>query len=520
MWIADADRSREIDRLAIERYGIPSRVLMERAGLAVFQAVQDLLPDGGRLAVLCGRGNNGGDGFVVGRLAAEKGYDVLCLVAAQEADLSPSAAAQLAVARAQGVSPIFHGDSRYARRLHDIRGFDLVVDGLLGTGIRGEVQEPIAGAIRAITTSGVPVVAIDIPSGIHCDTGDELGASVWALRTVTFGLPKPYLFQGIGLEQAGYWTVADIGFPRTLLEEPTEARLITDAWVANRLPERLRASHKGDHGSVLIVAGSSGMPGAAVLAALGALRAGAGLVTVASVPDVLRAVAVRAPEALLIPLPEADGTLSPEAADVITGLSRPIGSAVFGPGLTLNSSVREFLARVWRDWNRPCVLDADALNAVSDGVTPPAGPVVMTPHPGEMGRLLRCSNAEIRCDRFRTVRSAVATYGKTMLLKGAYSIVGSPDEPMLVNQTGNPGMAAGGMGDVLSGVVGALLAQNLEPHEAAACGMYWHGAAGDRCANDIGPVGYLASELAETLPRGRNDLCPATGCGDAARPRP
>lgn len=520
MWIADAARSREIDRLALERYAIPSRVLMERAGLAVFQAVRDLLPDGGRIVVLCGKGNNGGDGFVLARLAAEHGYGVVCLVAALEAELTSEAADQLAVARAQGVAPVFHDDARYARVLTELGRYELIVDGLLGTGARGEVHEPIAEAIRAVGRSAVPVVAIDIPSGIHCDTGEELGASVWALRTVTFGLPKPFLFQGFGLEQAGYWTVADIGFPKALLEEPTDARLITHAWVANRLPERLRASHKGDHGSVLIVAGSERMPGAAVLAALGALRAGAGLVTVASIPSVLRAVSSHVPEAMLLPLPESQGTLAPEAAETIHELTRPIGAAVFGPGLTQSPSVREFLRWVWRDWKCPCVVDADALNAVSQGVPLPEASTVLTPHPGEMGRLLRCSNAEIQCDRFRTVRTAVGKFGKTVLLKGAYSIVGSPDEPMLVNQTGNPGMATGGMGDVLSGVVGTLLAQELEPHVAAACAMFWHGAAGDRCANAVGPVGYLASEVAAALPVARADICPTTGCGDKDRPAP
>ncbi|MCW5943913.1 MAG: NAD(P)H-hydrate dehydratase [Fimbriimonadaceae bacterium] len=518
MWIASARRSREIDRLAHERFGIPSRVLMERAGLAVFQAIQELLPEGGRLAVLCGKGNNGGDGFVVARLAHEAGFGVLSLVAATEAELTPEAADQLAVSSAQGVTTIFFDDARYARKLHDLGGFDLIVDGLLGTGAKGEVQGAVADAIDAIGRSGVPVVAIDIPSGIHCDTGEELGQSVWALRTVTFGLPKPYLFQGLGLEQAGFWSVADIGFPKALLDEPTDARLISDGWVANRLPERLRASHKGDHGSVLIVAGSDRMPGAAVLAALGALRSGAGLVTVASVPNVLRAVASRVPEATLLPLPELDGAIAPEAAGTILGADRTFHAALFGPGLTHSTPVKEFLNRVWRQWSRPCVVDADALNAVSEGVSVPEARTVLTPHPGEMGRLLQSSVAEIQCDRFRTVRAAVERYACTVLLKGAYSIVGSPDEPMLVNQTGNPGMASGGMGDVLGGVIAALLGQDLDPHQAAACAMHWHGAAGDRCADEVAPVGYLATDLAEALPRARAAICPATGCGNCDRP--
>lgn len=503
MWIANAARSREIDRQAQEEFGISSSVLMERAGIAVFAAVQELLPEGGRLAILCGKGNNGGDGFVVARVAAERGFHVECLVAATEAELGAGAAHQRAVATAQGVQVIFSDDARWPKRLQALGHSDLIIDGLLGTGAKGAVQGTLLDAIRAVNRSGVPVVSIDLPSGVDCDTGEELGESIWALRTVSFGLPKPCFFQGIGLEHAGYWTIADIGFPAALTHDPTDARLLDSEWVGTLLPERLRASHKGDNGAILIVAGSNRMRGAAVLAARAALRSGAGLVTVAAVESVCAAVAAQVPEATLLPLVEHDGIVHPSAADTILSHRSRFDSGLFGPGLSVEPAVAEFLDRVWRQWDRPACIDADALTCVSQGVALPAGECVLTPHPGEMSRLLHSSVAEIQADRFQSLLAAMSNLKRTVILKGPYSIAGESYQPMLVNCTGNSGMASAGMGDVLSGVVATLLAQDLPAYHAAGCAMYWHGLAGDLCAQEIAPVGYTAMDVAEALPRAR-----------------
>jgi NAD(P)H-hydrate epimerase len=506
MWIANAAQCRELDRTAMEEFGVPPVVLMERAGLAVFEVVRELLPEGGRVTVMCGKGNNGGDGLVVSRLAAEHGFHVECLVAASESELTADSRTQLAIARAQGVQPIFYDDCRWILKADCLGCRDLVVDALLGTGAKGELKGPILESIRIINRSGVPVVSVDVPSGICTDTGGDLGESVWALRTVTFGLPKPYLFQGLGLEHAGYWTVADIGYPNILLQEPTDARLVSPEWVVSLLPERLRASHKGENGHILIVAGSRRMPGAASLAAMSALRAGAGLVTVAGVESVLHAVSANVPEAILLPLAESEGVLVPEAADELLERQHSFHAALFGPGLTHQQSVREFLSRVWTQWETPSVIDADALNSVSEGVALPETECVLTPHPGEMSRLLHCSIAELQSDRFQTVHQAVQLLGKTVLLKGPYSIIGETDQPLMVNCTGNPGMASGGMGDVLGGVIATLLAQELPPYCAATCGAYWHGLAGDLCASEIATFGYTASEVANALPKARAKL--------------
>jgi NAD(P)H-hydrate epimerase len=503
MWIATADRSREIDRRASDEFGLPARVLMERAGLAVFDAIHALLPQGGSIAIVCGKGNNGGDGFVTARTAKDRGYRVEVLVAAPESDLTNLATEQMNIARAQGITPIFADDARWARYLETLTHKELIVDALLGTGAKCEVRGHIREAIQAINRSGVPVVAVDLPSGICANTGEELGESVWALRTITFGLPKPFLFQGTGLEHAGYWSVAEIGYPQALLNEETHAKLIDSDWVAHFLPERMRASHKGDNGSILIVAGSQSMPGAASLVALAALRAGAGLVTVAAPESVCRSVSINVPEALLMELPSVEGVLHVDAADQLEIHQDRFDSAIFGPGLSQESSVVDTLSETWRNWRIPTVIDADAINAVAQGVPLPQAPCVLTPHPGEMSRLLHASVAEIQSDRFRTVVHAVQRTLQCVLLKGPYSIVGEPNQPMLVNSSGNPGMAAAGMGDVLSGIIGTLLAQELPPYLASACGMFWHGLAADQCANAIGPTGFLASDVANRLPKAR-----------------
>lgn len=510
MWIATAAQCRKLDRTAMDEYGVPPVVLMERAGLAVFEVVREMLPDGGRVSVMCGKGNNGGDGLVVARLASEHGYHVECLVAALEDELSCEATTQLAIARAQGVQPIFYDDPRWIMKADCLGCRDIIVDALLGIGAQGEVQGMILEAIRIINRSGVPVVSVDVPSGIATDTGEDLGESVWATRTVTFGLPKPYLFQGIGLEHSGTWTVADIGYPSALLQNPTDARLASREWVASLLPERLRASHKGENGHILIVAGSRRMPGAASLAAKSAMRAGAGLVTVAGTDEVCRAVAANVPEAILLPLPSVEGVISPEATAILLERRASYHATLFGPGLTHEEAVRDFLAAVWADWDVPSVLDADALNSVSSGVGLPDIECVLTPHPGEMSRLMHCSIAEVQNDRFRTVHQAVERYGRTILLKGPYSIVGEAEQPLMVNCTGNPGMASGGMGDVLGGMIATLLAQDLPPYCAAACGAFWHGAAGDLCADEIAPIGYTAGDVADALPRARAKL--ASSC--------
>ena len=509
MWIANVDRTRTLEQKTECEFGICSSVLMERAGLAVFDALRELVPVGGRVLVVAGKGNNGGDGLVVARVALQHGYRVEILVTCLEVEMTPLCKHQLDAAVIAGLDPVFPNSPCWNKKIDQIGAKDVIIDAILGIGAKKEVHGCVRECIQAINRSGVPVISVDVPSGICCDTGEELGESVWALRTITFGMAKPYLFQGIGLEHAGFWSVSEIGFPQVLLTEPSEARVLDGEWVASLLPERLKSSHKGDNGHVLIIAGSKWMRGAAALAAMSALSAGAGLVTVASVPSVCDAVASQVPEALLLPLEEIDGVISPKAAQILFELEHKFESTLVGPGMSTEQAAKDFLHELFAHWTTPCVVDADALNCVSSGVKLPRTDCVLTPHPGEMSRLLHSSIAEIQCDRFRTVRSAVEDIKQCVLLKGPYSIVGEPGQPLLVNCTGNPGQASAGMGDVLGGMIATLIGQDLPGYYAAGCGMFWHGAAADICAEEIGQVGYRASDVAKALPSARSRIVSA-----------
>jgi hydroxyethylthiazole kinase-like uncharacterized protein yjeF len=504
MWIATADEMREIDRRAISEFGIPSTALMEQAGFAVFQVVQEYLSKTGKATILCGKGNNGGDGIVIARLLREHGRPHACFIAAaSEQDLSKEAREQLQRAITLGVRPIFASDESWISELRrSFSGSEAVVDALLGTGAKGDIEGLLLAAVEAINECGKPIIAVDIPTGIDCDSGREMGTAVRAMQTVTFGLPKPFLFQGAGLERSGRWTAADIGYPDSLLG-PTQALLLSADLLRGALPKRAVASNKGSNGSLLIVAGSREMPGAATMVARAALRSGAGLVTVASVESVCQSVAHHMPEALLMVLPEKDGKISPDAASMILEKQEKVDAAVFGPGLTHEDGVREFLSLVWKSWSKPSVIDADALNALAMGGEAPEKLVALTPHPGELGRLLQTTAAEIQADRFKAAREAAEKLRHPTLVKGAYTISATAGQPLFINPTGNAGMASGGMGDVLSGIVGTLLAQKLSPADALAVGAFWHGFAGDLCASEVGSVGYSASDLIERLPRAR-----------------
>jgi len=494
MWIATARHSKEIDRRAQQEFGISSEALMEEAGMQVFKA----LPSGSSLVVFCGQGNNGGDGFVVATLAARTRWQVTCLVAASESALSPDAARELGKARRVRVKVVFADEPGWTDQLEKLDDADVIVDALLGTGSRGVLEGAYLQSVLAMNEADTPVISIDIPTGIEADTGQVMGEAVWAHTTVTFGLPKPCFFTGEGPDHAGIRKVAEIGFPPELLNEPTDAFLVKAPWVSERLPVRWHTSHKGSSGHVAIVAGSIRYRGAAVLACMGALRAGAGLVSVVGIEEVCAAVAAQLPEVILHPVQGENGAIAP-SADASEALARA-DAVVFGPGLTL--AARGFLERVWNGFDKPAVIDADALNLVADGLPLPSGPCVLTPHPGEFARLTGMSIREIESDRFAKARSFKE---KVTLLKGAHSIICDNDRPrpLAVCPAGNPGMATGGMGDVLSGVVGTFLAQGMDPYEAAACAATLHAEAGDICAESIGPIGYSPRDLALALPAAR-----------------
>ncbi len=482
MWIASAARSQTIDRLASERFGLAPEMLMERAAEALLQFVETRFSPPARLAIVCGKGHNGGDGIALGRLAAQKGYRPSLILVEPSAEFAAETQRQLR--RAQSEQGLI-----FLERYSDFADYDLIVDALLGTGAKGAPRDAVRTAIETIQASRRPVLSVDLPSGIDCDTGAAPGLAVRADWTVTFGLPKPFSLQGAGLTHAGEVHVASLGFPAELLDEPTEGwSLGEEVW--NFLPERNRNAHKGTSGSLLIVAGSDPMRGAAVLAAKGALMSGAGLVRVAALPTVCAALAAQLPEAMLIPL-ETPADLKHSLGDL------QVDAAVFGPGL--GRTFDPFLTELWRTWERPCVIDADALSLLAVGTPLPTAPCVLTPHPGEMARLLGRDVASVQQDRIRAVRDAARRYAACTLLKGPSTLIAEAEGPYYANSTGNPGMATGGMGDVLSGVIGTLLAQGLPPLRAATLGAFWHGRAGDRAADRYGPRGFTAGELADCL---------------------
>lgn len=491
-----------MDRLA-EAQGVSVESLMHEAGRAVAACALEHNPKAERIAVLCGKGNNGGDGLVAARFLAEHQRKIEVLVAASRSELNANAQRELGRLREPGITPVFAPDRDWEARLQDLSSADLLIDALLGTGAKGAPADAVEAAIHAINQSSRPVLAVDIPSGIDADTGEAAGEYVRADRTVTFGLRKPFVYQGDGMLAAGKFEVAPIGFPDSLLETPRGALAFGFQEARALMPARDRDAHKGSEGHVLIVAGHHAMPGAAFLAAKGALRAGAGLVTVAAIPPVCRIVAGQLPEAIFVPLPEEEGVLGLSAKEAILQASQQADALVIGPGLGGWPETGELLEALFDSVRISIVVDADALNHLAKGHSRPRSPFLLTPHPGEAGRLLGIAAAEVQRRRFDSVRLLASKFAGTVLLKGAYTLIAEPGAPLWVNTTGNPGMAAPGMGDVLSGVIGSLLAKGLPPNRAAALGAYWHGLAGDLCAAEVGPAGYLASEVADMLPKAR-----------------
>ncbi len=504
MKIVTAAQMRALDRAASEGRGLAGRVLMERAGTAVAEAAARLARERplGDVVIVCGRGNNGGDGFVAARHLVKLGFPVRVLLVGAAAEVAGDAQENLQ--RLQEAALTASEVQQAAPVAEACRQASVVVDALLGTGLSGEVRGLAAEVIQAMNEAGPPVLAVDIPSGLEADTGAVLGVAVRAVATVTMGLPKLGLYLYPGMDFAGEISVADIGFPDDLVAESPFAATLTEAeWVGQLLPRRVRSAHKGDLGRVLLIAGSVGMTGAATLAAEAALRAGTGLAYV-GVPESLNDVLeVKLTEALTYPLPETpERSLHRRALDRILARSEEMDALAIGPGVSRHPEtaalIRELVARV----QKPFVLDADGLNAVAEDPSALEGehaPCVLTPHPGEMSRLLGLSIGEVQAKRLEVARAAAARFRSTVVLKGQYSVVADAERLML-NPTGNPGMATGGTGDVLTGVIASLIGQHLSVFKAAAAGAYLQGLAGDVAAEQVGPVSLLAGDLVTALP--------------------
>ena len=504
MRLASAAQMREIDRCTIEEYGFPGMVLMENAGRAVAAAAGDLLAaEGGLAVILVGKGNNGGDGFVAARHLAGMGVDTLTLLFCPGEDLSGDAAANYRYAVQIGLTIIEQPDDE--ELLSALEQADVVVDALLGTGISGEVHGRLREVIVALGECAAPVVAVDIPSGVNADTGQPAGVAVEAHTTVTFGLAKPGHMLYPGRAHTGILQVADIGLASRLVADPALNTLaVTAEECAVRLPYRAADAHKGDAGRVFVLAGSTGMSGAAALAGQGAARAGAGLVTVAVPETVNPVVEAMCAEVMTVPLPcRPEGVLDFTALPVLADYAARADAVAIGPGLRTDGCVPRLVELLAAQVEVPLVLDADALNALAKQgqvLTRRQTPTVITPHPGELARLTGTDIAAIQADRLTAARGAAETFGCIVVLKGAATVIAAPDGEAWINTTGNAGMASGGMGDVLTGVIAALAAGGADVLAAAVAGVFLHGLAGDIAARELGPRGILAGDAAARLP--------------------
>jgi len=493
-----------MDQRAIREFGIPGLTLMERAGRACADVISERFGpgEGKRALIVAGKGNNGGDGFVIARLLAERGWDAPVLLIAALDAVTGDAAANLSRLGSGRVIAAPDGPSRHAELF---RGATLIVDALLGTGVKSEVSGVYGEAIDMINAAGIPVVAVDIASGIDAASGRVLGRAVRADLTVSFALPKLGNILQPGAACGGTLVLADIGMPEAVVAEAPGCQFV-DPDAARRLfRPRAAAAHKGSSGRCLIIAGSTGKTGAAAMAANSAVRTGAGLVTLA-VPAGLNAVLeVKSTEAMTLPIgrPGA-GFLPAGALDMLLEAARDKDAVALGPGLGAGASTVYLVQSLVSSLPGPLVLDADGLNAVASRpellLSRRGRVTLLTPHPGEMARLAGCSIPEIEADRIASARDFAARFQVYLILKGARSVIAAPDGSIAINGSGNPGMATGGMGDVLTGVVTALLGQGYHPFDACQLGAFVHGYAADLLVDRKGTQGLNATDVQEMLP--------------------
>jgi NAD(P)H-hydrate epimerase len=496
-----------LDRRARDEFGIPALLLMEHAGLQAALALEARYPrrEAPRVLVLAGKGNNGGDGFVVARHLLTRGRAVRVLLAAAREEVQGEARLNLGILeRMAGPVPELRVPAELDRAGADLAWSDVVVDALLGTGLSGAARGMVGELIARVNAAGRPVVAVDVPSGLGADGVGPVGQAVRATLTVALGLPKRSLILYPHAEWAGQVLTVDIGLPRSLSEDPSLPVDLPEARDVGRLlPRRAPDAHKGSAGHALVVAGSAGLTGAAALCGEAALRIGAGLVSVAAPASLNDVLEVKLTEVMTAGLPEtAERSLALAALTPLLALLEEKRVLALGPGLSTHPEtvklVRELVARC----PVPLVLDADGLNAFAGALAlleRAGAPLVLTPHPGELARLLGVPIATVQADRIGVARETARRLGATVLLKGARSVVAEPSGAAHITGTGNPGMATAGCGDVLTGVVAGLISQGLAPPAAAMAGAYLHGAAGDLAAERRGAPGMVAGDVLAEL---------------------
>lgn len=514
-YLASAEEMRDIDRRAVMA-GIPVSVLMENAGRALSVEALEMIAErcGGPVVVLAGPGQNGGDGLCAARHLSSRGLPVKVVLFASPRRMAAESRANLDALRAYPVE-VFHvtgGGTRFHEIRDGLGDAALIVDALLGTGQKGAPRPPMDEAVRWAGEAGVPIVACDVPTGVDSDTGRVFQPAVRADVTVTMGLPKRGLYVYPGRKYAGRIVVESLGLPPSLISGPFPVSAVTLEDARRLIPRREADHHKGRSGHVLVIAGSESMPGAAALASKAALRAGAGTVTLACPREVYRVCAQMVPEVMVVAA--ADGGLFSVRDDqmaAIEGLLAKSRSAVIGPGLGRGESQEAFIDRclaLMTSTGTPCVIDADGLNGLSaiGGLSylgSLEGKFILTPHPGELSRLLGVDIQDIERDRLAAAREAASRGKSVVCLKGAGTCVANSVGSITVNTTGDPAMATAGSGDVLSGVIAALISQGLPLYEAAWLGVFWHGLSGEIAVRKAGSYGVLAGEVSDSLPGAR-----------------
>ena len=502
MILTTTEEARALDKEAMEGYGLPEAVLMENAGAAIVRlAGEELRWDGADAVILCGAGNNGGDGFVAARYAAAAGAEVTVLFMGSADHMGPASRMYRQAAEKMGI-PVVE-ISRAAEALPYLAGADIIVDALIGTGITSAVTGEKAALIALVNDASAAVVAADVPSGLSSDTGRAAGAVILADITVALGSVKRGHMLYPGSEYCGKVLYADIGIPDAA-RESYPVRLMEAADARRLLPVRTRVVHKGTNGFIGLFAGSDGMEGAGLLAAQGALYGGGGKIALRTVHEAAERLAGRAPEVMVRALSEAPHFTAADLPEALAD-AEAYDVVALGCGFGRDEETQRFTEGMVRSLAKTVVLDADALYAVAErkiALEDCPGTIIVTPHVGEFARLTGLSAGEIEARRIDCAREYAAAHHVVTVLKGAPTVTALPDGTAWVNTSGDPGMAAGGMGDTLTGIIAALAGQGMEAGQAAAVGVYLHGLAGDLLAKET-PVGYSASDVARKVPAAR-----------------
>jgi NAD(P)H-hydrate epimerase len=508
MILVTAKEMQEMDRKTIEDFGMPGMVLMENAGrgatrflLEQFRGIENK-----RVGVIAGRGNNGGDGFVIARCLKQKGIQVHVYLLSEANRVQGDAAANLKLLQPLEVPVVAIPDkASFSKYQSEMAGLDVWVDAILGTGLKSDVKGYFKTIIEFINGLNKPVMAVDIPSGLNSDTGQACGVCIRAKATATFAFAKTGHIVHPGAAYVGSLKIVDIGIPSHIVNEVGPSQwLLTRKIIQSCLRPRVPDAHKGTTGHLLVIAGSPGKTGAAAMTSISALRAGAGLVTLGIAESLNAVLEPQVLEAMTAPLPATQtGVLGESAFTVIKKLMIGKKCVAIGPGLGQAEKTKKLVRKIIETSTIPVVVDADGLNSLAGHVqilSNAKAPVILTPHPGEMARLMGAQASTVQQNRIKCARQFAVDCKVHVILKGARTVIAHPDGRMFINPTGNAGMASGGMGDVLTGIIAGLMAQGLAPEPACHAGVYLHGAAADSLAEAIGPYGYLAGDVMHAIP--------------------